>query len=347
MATNGGQYLDIAEIRKGTDGNGVAVDVINMMAQTNGVHHDAVWRECNSRTSHKHSVIAGLPSATWGRLYKGVKNDRAKRMQVTDTTGFIEASSQVDARLAKLEKNLSAFRLQEAQSFIESMSQELARSIFYEDVSINPDRFTGFAPRFNDLSAANGNQVIDAGGEGNDNTSIWFVTWGGNSCHLLYPEGTSYGIERHDKGEQKVFDDDGNAYYALEERFEAHCGLAVRDWRKVVRIANIDVSDLRAGTVDLYKYMRKAWYQLHGQSGAQRGTQSIDSGNGNFNMERVAIYCNGDIFEALDAIGTNSGSNDNFIRLKSMEIQGRQVETYRQIPVVRVDQIVNSEARVT
>lgn len=348
MATTGSQYLDLAEIRKGKLGTAgqLAGEVINMMSQTNCVLDDAVMRPCNKGSRHLTTVLSGLPGVTWGRLYQGIPNDRAKRTQVEDVTGFIEGLSTVDARLASLEPNIQSFRLQEAQGYIESLGQEWARSLFYESEDTNPDRITGLAPRFSDLSAPSGSQVVDAGGTGGDNTSIWFVTWGSNATHLIYPSSTKAGITRDDCGKQRVLDDNGNAYYALEEKFCVHTGLTVRDWRKVARIANIDVSAMRAGTVDLYDFMRKAFYKLHGNPTSQNGTATLDSGNGNFIRDRVAIYCNADVFEALDAMGSNSGSSDNFIRLTPREIQGEEVLTYRGIPVRRVDQIHNAEARV-
>ena len=347
MSTVGGLYLDIAEIKKGKCGNEVA-DIINMLSQTNGILDDAIWRECNSGTRHKHTVLSGLPDVSWGRLYKGIKNGRAKRTQVEDVTGFIEGLSTVDERLTELEPNVNAFRLQEAEAFMESLGQTMASSIIYEDADANPDRFTGLAPRFNDLSAQNGNQIIDAGGTGSDNTSIWFVTWGPAACQLIYPQGTSAGVTRKDLGSQRVHDENGDPYFALEEKFTVHLGVSVRDWRKVVRIANIDVSELEAGNVDIYDLMRKAFNKVHGLRKSARGTDSVASGDGNFMNPRTAIYCNDVVFEALDRETNNSrkSGSDNFIRMRPTEIQGNEVDAYRSIPVVQVDAILKTEARV-
>jgi len=65
-------------------------------------------------------------------------------------------------------------------------------------------------------------------------------------------------VQREDMGKQRVLDSDGNPYYAMEEKFTWHMGLAVKDWRYVARIANIDVSNAAAGSVKLYDFMRKA-----------------------------------------------------------------------------------------
>jgi hypothetical protein len=331
MATLGATYVDLIDVYKQQDGNGQFVEVIEMLKEMNPVLDDAIAIECNKGTSHLHTVRTGLPAVTWGKLYQGIPQGKSRTAQVEDTTGFVEGLSTVDDRLLSISGNPGAVRLSEAMSYLEAMNQEVAGKLFYGNTASDPEEFMGFAPRFNDLSASNGNQIIDAGGTGSDNTSIWFVTWGDNQCCLLYPKGTKAGVEREDMGKQRVTDGSGNAYYAMEEKFTWHVGLAVKDWRYVSRIANIDVSDMQAGSVALYNFMRKAYYQLQ--------NRRVAGG-------RLAIYCNRDVLESLDALATNAGASDNFVRLKPMEIEGKEVMTYRGIPIRETDAILNTEARV-
>ena len=339
MATLGASFVDLIDIYKQQDGQGQYVEIIEMLSEMNPILDDAIAVECNKGSSHLHTVRTGLPSVTWGKLYQGIPNSKSGKAQVEDTTGFVEGLSTIDKRLLELSTNEGAVRLSEAMSYLEAMSQEVASKMFYGDTASDPEEFMGFAPRFNDLSAPNGNQIIDAGGTGSDNTSVWFITWGDNQCHLLYPKGTKAGVQREDKGEQRLTDSNGNAYYGKEELFRWHVGLAVKDWRYVVRIANIDVSLLAADPTNidgsnnsLYHYMRKAYYQLQ--------NRRVAGG-------RLSIYCNKDVLEALDALGTNSGTNDVFTRLTMQEIQGKEVEAYRKIPIRETDAILNTEARVT
>jgi len=349
MATLGASFLDLIEIFKGQDNGGDIVTIINMLAQSNGILDDAIASPANQGTTHLSTFISGIPVPDWGKLYKGIANKRITRTQIQDATGFFEGRSTVDTRLADVTTNLAAFRLQEAMGIIEGMGQEAARALFFEDQDVNPDRITGLSPRFNSLTGTpQSNQVIDAGGSGSDNTSVWFVQWGMDATHLIYPKNSMAGISRKDHGEQRVLDGAGDAFYAFEETFRWNLGLVVRDFRKVVRIANIDSSDLAAGTVDIYAFMRKAYYQWHGARQANKGTAMLGNvGDGNFSMGRGAIYCNKDVFEALDAAGTNAGSSDNFIRLRPMEIDGKEVMTYRGFPIRQVDQLVNTEATLT
>jgi hypothetical protein len=337
MSTLGATYVDLIDIVKQTDPDGKISTVIELLKQQNPILDDAIAVECNSGTKHTHTIRTGLPSVSWGKLYEGIVQSKSTTQQVDDTTGFLEGLSSIDERVLKLAGDKkAAVRLNEAMSFLEAMNQEMATGLFYHDTATTPDKFKGLSARYNTIGGGGaGNQVIDATGSGSDNTSIWFVTWGDRFTHLLYPEGTKAGVEREDMGRQRVPDGSGNPYYVEEEKFTWHMGVAVKDWRYNARIANIDVSDMQAGSVDLYKYMRQAYYKL--QSRMRRG----DAAGG-----RQAIYCNRDVLEALDGLATNGGSSDNFVRLKPMEIEGQEVMTYRGIPIRETDAILNTEDEV-
>lgn len=332
MATIGATFVDLIDLYKSQDPKGQMIPIIEMLKEMNPILDDAIAVECNMGTTHLHAVRTGLPTVAWGKLYQGIPQSKSTKAQVQDTTGFVEGLSTVDTRVLDLAGDKgSALRLSEAQSFLESMSQEVATKIFYGDSATDPEEFMGLAPRFNLLSAPNGNQIIDAGGTGSDNTSIWFITWGENQCQLLYPKGTQAGVKREDMGRQRVLDASNNPYYVMEEKFTWHVGLAVKDWRYVTRVANIDVSLMQAGSVKLYDYLRKAYYKLH--------NRRVAGG-------KLAMYCNRDVLECLDRLATNQGAADSFIRLKTVEIEGKEVQTYRGIPIRETDALINTEARV-
>ncbi len=337
MATLSKTMLSLIDVYKQQNPDGTVADIIEVLNEQNPILDDAMMMECNQSTTHMHTIRGGLPEVTWGKLYQGIPNSKSSKVQVTDTTGFVEGKSEVDVRLLELAGGTAgALRDSEAMSYLEAMNQEVADKLFYGNSASDPDQFMGLSPRFNDKSATNGNQIIDAGGTGADNTSIWMVTWGDRQCHLLYPKGTQAGVKREDKGEQNVTDGVGNTYFAKMELFRWHVGLAVKDHRFVCRVANIDVSEMAAGNVKLYDFLRKAYYQNEGRRAKKRSEMT----------GRMAIYCNRDVMEALDALATNAGADDSFIRLKPMEIEGQEVLTYRGIPIRESDALLNTEARV-
>ena len=332
MATVGNTYLQLADLFKQQEGDGsVTSTIIEMLAETNQILDDMMVMECNNGTKHLTTARTGLPSGTWRRLYQGVQPTKSTVRQVTDTTGMLESWSEIDSKLVELSGNPAQFRMNESAAFIEGMSNDMATTLFYGNTDTDPEQFMGLAPRFNSLSAENGSQIIDAGGSGADNTSIWFVVWGERTCHALYPKGTSAGLGREDKGKVTKTNSDGSLLDVHREKFTWDLGLTVRDWRYVSRIANIDVSLALAGSVQLYDFMRQAYYQLQ--------QRRVTNG-------RAAIYCNTDMLEVLDALSSNQGGSDSFVRLRRGELDGKEVEFYRGIPIRECDALLNTEALV-
>ena len=335
MATIGNSFLNLIDVYKRTDPkSGAITPVIEALHTLNPLMQDAVTIEANQGTKHLSTIRTGLPDVTWGRLYQGIPNSKSGTAQVEDTTGFVEGRSSVDERLLAISKNPAAVRMSEAQPFLEAISQNVQTNFFYSNTTTTPERFKGVGARYNTLSNS---QVIAGGGAGSDNTSVWFITWGERQTSLIYPEGTKAGIDRLDRGSQQVADDQGNYYFAKVEEFRQHVGVTVGDWRYNARIANIDVSDLRAGSVDIYALFRKAYWRLQG-----RRNSKIDNG-GMISMGRTVIYANRDVLEALDGATTE----DNKVLLKPTEVEGKEVLTYRGLPIRETDALINAETLVS
>lgn len=340
MATLGSSYLNLIDMMKASpDGKQVSA-LIEVLKQQNAILDDAVAIECNMGTFHRHIIRTGLPSVAWGALYQGTPMSKSNRQQVDDTTGFLEGLSSVDERLLKISPNEGAIRMQEANGFLEAMNQEVATGIFYHSTAASPEKFKGLNARYGALAGSGpGNQIVDGGGSGSDNTSIWFITWGEGYTVLLYPKGTKAGLEREDMGRQRVTDAVGNPFYVKEEKFTWHIGLAVADWRFNSRVANIDVSDMAAGTVKVNSLMSKAYYKLQNRRVDRNGGVGVGK-------KRIAIYMNRDVLAALDAENVNRASVDNYVRLRVGELEGQEIMTWRGIPIRETDAILNTEARV-
>lgn len=340
MATIGQSFPSLIDAHKmSTEGK-----VIEILAQQNPILDDAMAVECNMGASHRHMIRTGLPSVAWGRLYKGTAQSKSTMQQVDDTTGFLEARSAIDKRLLDLAPDPAKARLVDSAPYLEAMNQEMATGLFYHDTATTPDKFKGLSARYTAYysgpksgapksSAAN---VIHGGGTGSDNTSIWFVTWGDHATTLLYPKGMKAGVTIEDKGEQRVLDGDGNPYYAKETLFNWHMGVAVKDHRYNARIANIDVSEAMAGNVDIWALLRQAYYRLE-----SRRRDAVSS--------RIAIYMNRDMIEILDAQSSDRSlttARNNTTHVSQATIEGKEVMTYRGLPIRETDALLNTEALV-
>jgi len=341
MAIIGSSYPTLIDAYKGS----AEGTVIELLKQNNPILDDAIATQCNMDVVHRHPIRTGYPTAQWGRLYKGVKASKSTMQQVDDSTGFLEARSEIDVRLLKLAPDPAKARLVDSSPYLETMNQEMATGFFYHDTATTPEKFKGVSARYSayntglvDPGKPNiANQVVHGGGTGSDNTSIWFVTWADHATSLLYPKGTKAGVVVMDKGEEKVLDPNGDPYYAKVTTFEWHIGAFVKDYRHGARIANIDVSEMLAGTVDLWALLRKAYYRLYTVYGV-----GAEGG-------RTAIYMNRQVLETLDAQSSDRAllaANANATALKPENVEGKVVPTYRSIPIRMTDALLNTEALV-
>lgn len=340
MATIGNSFIGIIDMLKGAGGTDAQIgEVVEALRQLNPLMEDAVTAEANMGTFHRHTIRTGLPDVSWGRLYQGVPQSKSTTQQVDDTTGFVEGLSSVDERLLEIATNPAALRLSEGRAFLESMAQEVQKGFFYHDTATTPEKFKGLSARYSKLGGGQaGNQIVDGGGTGSDNTSVWFVTHGDAYTTLIHPKGTKAGVTREDKGSQRTTDLNNAVYYVKEELFRQHVGVAVRDWRYNARVANISVSALIAGTVDINALMRKAYFKLHNRRHAKMSGDVPTMG-------RTVIYMNKTVMEALDAASTDKTNGALF--LKPMELQGQEVTTWRNLPIRETDALINAESRVT
>ena len=234
----------ILDVAKRMTGDGNLDKIVEMMNQTNEVLTDMTMLEGNLPTGNVSTVRTGLPKVAWRVFNDGVEPSKSATAQATDTCGMLEAYAVVDRELAKIANNAKEFRLQEDRAFLEAMNQEMASTLFYCSKAM-PEKFVGLTPRYSDKTAKSGENIIDAGGTGANLTSIWLVVWSPNTVHGIYPKGSKAGFEMEDDGVVDVTTTEGKKYKAYQTHYQWKNGLTVRDWRYVVRIANIDVTKLK------------------------------------------------------------------------------------------------------
>lgn len=348
MATLEQSFLNMMDGYKNTTATGAVADVMEVLNDlSQDLMSDWTMIEANDGTKHTHSIRTGLPSVAWGALYEGIPQSRSQLQQVTDNTGFAEALCSVDTRVLELYGDkASIIRARESEAFLEAMAQEAATALFYHNSNTNARLPHGLSARYAayaatpTASAGAANQVVHGGGSGSDNTSIWFVTWGGQGTNIIYPKGTNAGITQEDKGQQRITDSNG-AYYVMEELVKMHMGVTVGDWRRNVRIANIDVSAALAGSTDIMALMLSAYYRGHGFRKSGKSIRN-DTRPG-----RTVIYMNKMMMEALhkQLAGIGSAARAS-LSLTPMELEGKEVLTFMGIPIRETDALINAEALV-
>lgn len=336
MAALTDKYPTLLDLTRRLDPNGRIDAIAEILNETNEVLDDMVWKEGNLPTGHRGTIRSGLPEPTWRKLYGGVQPTKSRTVQVTDSTGMLEAYAEVDKALADLNGNANEFRLSEDRAHIEGMSQELVSTLFLGNETTEPEAFTGFGPRFNDQSAENGGNIITdaATPDGTDNASIWLICWGDN-VHGIYPKGSKAGLQMQDKGQVTIENVDGSngRMEAYRTHYRWDGGLHVKDWRYVVRI-QIDAENLTKNAAtgpDLIDLMAQAVDLI----------PNINSGRPVFYANRtIRSYLRRQI---MNKVAGSTLSIEQITRANGAHVR---VPMFDGIPVRRCDALLNNESGI-
>ena len=331
MAALSAIHPTLLDFAKRLDPDDKIAKIVEILNEQNPIIEDMVWLEGNLPTGHRTTIRTGLPEPTWRKLYGGVQPTKSTTVQVTDACGMLEAYAEVDKALADLNGNTAAFRLSEDLAHIEGMNQEFASTLFYRTADA-PEEFVGLSARYNDQSAANGDNILTSADtpDSTDNSSIWLIGWGANTVHGIYPKGSKGGLQMNDKGQVTIenVDSNGGRMEAYRTHYRWDCGLSVRDWRYVVRI-NYDQEDLtkNAGSgPDLIDLLSQA-------------TELIPS----LSSCRPVFYGNR---RALSFLKRQIANKVAASTLTMETVGGKHVTMFEGIPFKRVDAITNSESGI-
>lgn len=340
------EILTFADWAKHLDANGNIDVIVELLSATNEVLRDMLVKQCNNGSVHKVSVRTGLPTLTWRKLNYGAAGGKGTVANVQDTVGMLEAFPTIDKAIADMNGNTNSFRLSQTKAWFQGASQQMAETLFYGDTTIHQERFMGLSPRYDDLSAASAANIVDAGGTGSDNLSIWFVTWADDATYGLFPKGSKAGLQhtpvQGGNGQNWVVekDDQGHDFVVYKDWLKWDLGLSVADWRRNVRICNIDVSQLSSDLTylkSLVGYMIEAGERTYRPAGPDATGNSPDP-----QRPRGVWYANSTARTALrKAILEKVGVN-----LTWETIAGERIMMFDGIPIRQCDALVNTESRV-
>jgi len=332
MATIGEEYLTLLDWGKRQKPAGGIDEIIEVLAASNPIIKDANVMEGNLPTGHRSTQRTTQPSGSWRKLNYGVAAEKSTTKQIDDACGMLESYSQIDVDLASLHADERVFRASEDNAFIAGMNSTAATAIFYGNQNVNPEQIQGLSPRYNSLTGDYASQIINGGGTGADNTSIWFVTWGPQTCSLIFPKGSKAGLTSEDLGRVLVNDSNNLKYMAWVTRFQWKLGLCLRDYRYVLRICNIDVSELTADAASGANLLEKivdAYY----------ARPSVEFGK----MAKTVIYCNATIAKFLH----KQAQNKSNVNLTIDDPAGKPIVKFLEAPVRVCDNITSAEAAVS
>jgi hypothetical protein len=331
------------------DATGKIATLVDLLSQKNSIIEDGLTVECQSGNAYEYTQVVKLPTPA-RRSYNvgvpitmaGVAKQTAVCMEYADWVQF-------DASLAELGGNLAELRAQEVAMHMEGLGQLVASDLFYANRATDPTQLTGLANIYNTVNTATSpiaSNVIDCGGTGSTNSSMWLVTWGPRHIHLLFPKGTQAGLKHEDFGKGWGLDGSTPALQlpVYRDYLSWKLGLAIHDYRFGVRACNIDVTLLNGGSAAnliniLVRMTQKTPVQPAGVGPVQDATDATDK----IVMGRSAIYVNRTIATFLDLQAMNKTN----VLLKMEEWDGQAVTTFRGIPIRIVDKLTTTESRVT
>jgi hypothetical protein len=325
-------YPTLAEMAKTWDPDGRHAQVVQLLTQSNEILMDMPIMPSNEKTGHLTSVQSGLPDVFLRGLNEFIPSTKGTFDQIRENMATIESFLSVDKKEADISGNAQQYRMEQGNGHAESMNQAMSTYLFYGSHAADKKQFDGFATRYSSLSAGNGGNIVDGGGTGSDNLSIWLVGWGPLKTMAIYPKHTMAGLDHKDWGEvleTKTVNGAVKQMAVYKDQWMWDLGLTVMDWRYVVRIANIDVSDLNSGSPpDLPELMRDA-VELPPFEGTAKFV---------WYMNRTARkYLRK---QSVGDVSTGGG-------LTFDNVAGKKVRMWDEYPVRIVDALTNNESRVT
>jgi len=317
-------YADWAKTR---DPDGKTAAIVEILEQMNPITKDVFLREGNMTEGHQTTIRAGQPRGTWVAYNEGSLPIKSASRQTFDKPGRLQAYFEIDKALVELEDDKAAFMLSESTSILAGLGLDYAETLIYGNSLMEPKKFMGIIPRYNDVAAESAANIFNGKVDGGDATghSILGVTWGANQTMCFFPRGSMAGLQMEDLGQVTGFDDNGGRFEIYRQRYEQRVGLTVRDWRANYRIAQLQPAELLADGVDLVKLLILAEHQIRGFQGGSR-----------------VIYCNQLVYQSLDVLA-NTKSN---VALSMREWGTEEVVHFRNTPIRQLDALNPLEAAV-
>lgn len=332
MPANYPTLMDVARL----SGDAKTSAIVEVLNKTNDALDDIPWIPCNSGVVHKTTTRTSIPTPVWRKLNAGVPTEKTTTKQMSVGCGMLEIYAEVDVdqvnlaahgQVDNVSSNAAASHAlaNENKAFIEGFGQEISRVMFYGDPA-KPQEPLGLTHWYSTLSEKN---VINGGGTGTDNTSIWLIAWDPMAIHGIYPNGSKAGLSEKFLGEQTVKDSDGNQFQAYRTHYKWDAGFVVRDPRCAVRICNIDIAKLLSGASDAADLIDLMVVATHKLPKVARGY-------------RRAFYVHPEIMTALD----KQTRKVNNLMLNYGDVYGREVLKFRGIPLREQESLLATESKV-
>jgi hypothetical protein len=306
--------------------------LINLLSELSPLTEDLTWKPTNKDTEFVFRTVEGLPGVSYRSINEGVLPTRGTQKIVTESCSLMESVFEIDKELIDIAPDKAVYRAEQAAAHLESMTRKFSEELWYGTRSSDPRAIQGLSERYSKLTGPAADYIIDAGGTGSDNASIWLVGHGDRTFHGIYPKNTRAGFEHIPGPKQDLPDpDNGGTYEGYRDRFKWRVGIALPDYRQVGRICNIDVSNLLTfgtssdSSANLLLLVNRLTNRIH-----------------NMRNGRFVLYMNRDVKEAWE----NQILQKQNLALTIDSATGAITTAYKGIPIKVDDSLLSTEAKV-
>lgn len=190
-------------------------------------------------TSHTYLKETGAPTVGFRSINAGRDHSKSTDEAVTITLKLLDATFKVDKAIADVyNKGAATFIGRELLRHLRAALFEAEKQILY-GTGNSADGFAGLADNalFNALADS---MVVNAGGSGNDCTSVWLFRSAMDFADVSVVAAYDGKIDVGESTTQLVNDGDGKSYPAYVTPVSAWLGMQIGGVKSVCRIANID-----------------------------------------------------------------------------------------------------------
>lgn len=320
-----------------------------MLSQKLSIYKSFPFVKANERTGHMFVFRTSIPTGSWRMYNTGVPSSKSTTAKDRVSLGMLEDYSVVDRALAEHTGSVEKFRRSEDVAFLEGMGQTIEQTMIYGNTASNPAAFQGLSTFYNTISTANSqnaSNVLNGGGSGASNTSLWMLGLGPETIFCVYPDGSHAGLDFEDKSDVRAaYDSLGNQYEAYTGWFRQQIGLVPKDWRFGARIANVDVTTAGlAGpnALDIFAALAEVQFFFPSLTADTSGITDTDDPEGDPGIQ-TKIFTNRTFMHWAQI----QAMRNRNVLLSPNEYAGVPVHTWRGIPWMISDQLLNTESALT
>ena len=204
-------------------------------------------------TSFRATLRTGRASAAFRNVNEGVTPSKSTYTQKVVPMHFMDTQLEVDEAIVKGDdRELGDILADEATGAVQDGFVHVGSQIYYGK-SNDSKGFSGL------VANVDSSMEVDAGGVGNDTTSIWFVWEHVQGLHI--PVGNNGALDLGDWTKQRITRDSKNLM-AHVNNFSGYLGLSIGSKYSIGRIKNVDAGapvtdELGAKLYKLFKVGRK------------------------------------------------------------------------------------------